>query len=700
MSQTREDAYNGANPSPAGFDAVIHLKGSTFGLDMPLAGQDALVNYVQGGGGFIHAEWNAIEIRNGRLARMRDLTLLDAAGSRRTSLTLTAVDAVSSHPVLANVPSPFTVNDTLISNGSAHVFDVNPVTVLMRDQFGNAAVMVREFGAGRVVGFHHAGNFNGLPTLRNTNVQQLYVDDVIWSARPVQNQPPVALCQDVFIEADVACQADADVDANSFDPEGGPVVVSADPAGPYPVGATSVALTVRDEQGAEDSCTAIVTVFDGTPPMIVCPPDAVLDCGADTGVEANGSAEAVDSCGPCQLEFSDMNTPGCGNTETRVRTWTATDQAGNIAFCDQTLDVIDATPPSMDTAASNLTVECDGAGNTAALNAWLDRNAGAAAGDECDDVAWSNDFRALTDECGATGAALVEFVAADACGNPSWTAAEFAIVDTTAPEVSCSAELVLGEHPPVRNGDRPVVRVSFGAWDACGQAPSVMAVVDGGRTPQRVEDGGLLELACPDTHGSKGRAHDWKDRGAGATLTVTATDDCGNQGRCTLDLCALLPQKGGNCPDIDNPDQKDRDRDGVGDACDNCPRARNPDQADADGNGVGDACDAAFEVRYGDARYDRRRKQSIVYATVKNVGGRSVGRPERLWLVIDAIGGSGVTLANATRRIDGKPAFDLSSKLGRDGVLKPRESSAPVQLRFNNRRRAPVSIEAHVVVRP
>ena len=91
-------------------------------------------------------------------------------------------------------------------------------------------------------------------------------------------------------------------------------------------------------------------------------------------------------------------------------------------------------------AAMDATVECDGAGNSADLSNWLDSNGGATATDACGGVMWTNDFDALSDDCGATGAATVTFTATDDCGNATSTTATFTIEDTTAPDVMAAAD--------------------------------------------------------------------------------------------------------------------------------------------------------------------------------------------------------------------------------------------------------------------
>jgi hypothetical protein len=51
-----------------------------------------------------------------------------------------------------------------------------------------------------------------------------------------------------------------------------------------------------------------------------------------------------------------------------------------------------------------------------------------------------------------------------------------------------------------------------------------------------------------------------------------------------------------DCPATPNPDQRDTDGDHVGDACDNCPAAPNPGQEDADRDGAGDACQPVVRI--------------------------------------------------------------------------------------------------------
>ena len=155
------------------------------------------------------------------------------------------------------------------------------------------------------------------------------------------NRIPVAQCADVIISAGTNCMADAMVNNGSFDPNGDTITLSQSPPGPYPLGTNRVTLTVTDQYGASNSCSALVIVVDLTPPVLGCPGEKVLEFQDETGAVATYSFTATDPCSPVSL----LATPPSGSrfpigvTPVLVR---ATDGSSNSAQCNFTVTVLGA----------------------------------------------------------------------------------------------------------------------------------------------------------------------------------------------------------------------------------------------------------------------------------------------------------------------------------------------------------------------
>ncbi|TVM04164.1 MAG: hypothetical protein CV087_01850 [Candidatus Brocadia sp. WS118] len=155
------------------------------------------------------------------------------------------------------------------------------------------------------------------------------------------NNPPVAMCRNVTVSADANCSANASVDDGSNDPDSGDTIsVSQSPAGPYPLGETTVTLTATDNHDASSSCQATVIVVVDTPPTVTLN-------GAETmAVECRGNftdpgATANDNCtGTVNVTTSGSVNPNVPGTYTI--TYSATDGT-NTTTKTRTVEVKDTT---------------------------------------------------------------------------------------------------------------------------------------------------------------------------------------------------------------------------------------------------------------------------------------------------------------------------------------------------------------------
>ena len=157
-------------------------------------------------------------------------------------------------------------------------------------------------------------------------------------------------------------------------------------------GNVTVTFTASDDCGNSSSTTATFTIEDTVDPsMDTAASDETVECDGSGNTAAlsawlsnNGGATATDACSAVTWSYSpDPATISdeCGATGNVTVTFTASDDCGNSSSTTATFTIEDTTDPAIGTAASDETVECDGSGNTAALNTWLSNNGGATATD-------------------------------------------------------------------------------------------------------------------------------------------------------------------------------------------------------------------------------------------------------------------------------------------------------------------------------
>ncbi|MFK2821342.1 hypothetical protein U0L90_14555, partial [Flavobacteriaceae sp. LMIT009] len=245
-------------------------------------------------------------------------------------------------------------------------------------------------------------------------------------------------------------------------------------------GSTTVIFIVKDLCGNQSKTYATFTIRDITDPTFTDAINQTVVCDGEGNIEMldewlndNGGATAKDTCSDVtwsndfQTTFDDKYFDirehlqgGCtegyeGNDAINGRhpadytgyikvTFRATDACGNYIETVGTFSIEDSIAPVI-TDAADKTVECDGSGNTAEMDAWVNSNGGATAEpDYCSFVTWSaKEIDSGGDACDMYY--TYEFTASDLCGNESSTIATFHIVDTTNPLIGLEAQDVTFE---------------------------------------------------------------------------------------------------------------------------------------------------------------------------------------------------------------------------------------------------------------
>ena len=311
--------------------------------------------------------------------------------------------------------------------------------------------------------------------------------------------PPVAICQDITVQLDVAGSASitaTDIDGGSNDACGidslsiAPTTFSC-----ADVGTNTVTLTATDVNGNSATCTSTVTVEDTVPPVAVCQNINVqLDASGNASITAadvdNGSSDAcgIDSLSVTPSSFT------CANVGANTVTLTATDVNGNSATCTGTVTVEDTVPPVA--ICQDITVQLDASGAASIAAADVDNGSNDACGFDSLSVTPSS-FN-----CSNVGANTVTLTVTDVNGNTATCTATVTVEDTVPPVAICQDVTTQLNSSGIAT--ITATSVDNGSNDACGIASLVVQ-------PD--------SFTCADLGGN--------------LVTLTVTDVNGNVSTCT-----------------------------------------------------------------------------------------------------------------------------------------------------------------------
>ncbi|KIA86136.1 hypothetical protein OA85_00125 [Flavobacterium sp. AED] len=298
--------------------------------------------------------------------------------------------------------------------------------------------------------------------------------------------------------------------------------------------------TATDDCGNTATCSRTIAVQDTTPPVITCPTVvSLINCPATPNF---GTATATDTCDPnVAITFADVTTPGnCPGNYSVTRTWTATDDCGNTATCNRTINVQDITPPVITCPTVVSPINCPATPTFGV----------ATATDTCDpSVAITFADVTTPGTCPGNYSVTRTWTATDDCGNTATCSRTINVQDITPPVITCPTVV-----SPINCPATPTFGVATATdTDDCGNTASCSRTINvQDTTPPVITCPTVVSpINCPATPTfGTATATDTCDPSVAITFadvttpgtcpgnysvtrTWTATDDCGNTATCS-----------------------------------------------------------------------------------------------------------------------------------------------------------------------
>ncbi len=326
----------------------------------------------------------------------------------------------------------------------------------------------------------------------------------------------VVITPDVVLEAPNSCPGDKHFTVR--DPQNTVIVEGTNEVGfdgaPY-IG--QILSVTTEDVNTGIICVSSVDIVDNFDPVFATCPDVTITCVGDTSVAEIGTPQVTDNCGVADVSLTytdnfELNDCLSNNVATVTRSWTATDEFGNTATCNQSI-FLERPDLQQVVFPENVNLDCDSP-NTNPNNTGTPEfgNIDIMNGGLCDLTVNMEDQ--TTTLCGAEYQILRTWTVADDCTGFSVSETQVIFVqDETAPSITCpdpiSVNTISGECYATVNLPAPTLS------DNCDGAPT---------------------FSINTSYGAVGQGpHPFVPSGE-HTIQYTGIDECGNTSICTTTL--------------------------------------------------------------------------------------------------------------------------------------------------------------------